>query len=217
VSVPDGLSPAGEANCSICWDLLRYSCARSPADESPLANGFAVSEAAGAEQELLQGVGEIGHRHLVVVASRRQQRSLGGEAGQVSAGHAGRRGRQRVQGRRRCRAASIRFAPPGSCAARWGPALGPRPAGRTVPGAMCDPTSEHWEWMRAGRSVRRGRRPPRLTAEPCWRGLVVVAVAEDGANYAIAGVLWRVAARLRIAVSTTSGWESIGTWLLSTA
>ena len=43
------------------------------------------------------------------------------------------------------------------------------------------------------------------------------AVAEDGANYAVAGVLWRVAARLRIAVSTTSGWESIGTWLLSTA
>ena len=43
------------------------------------------------------------------------------------------------------------------------------------------------------------------------------AVVEDGANYAIAGVLWRVAARLRIAVSTTSGWESIGTWLLSTA
>jgi len=43
------------------------------------------------------------------------------------------------------------------------------------------------------------------------------AVVDDGANYAIAGVLWRVAARLRIAVSTTSGWESIGTWLLSTA
>jgi hypothetical protein len=37
------------------------------------------------------------------------------------------------------------------------------------------------------------------------------------APHAIAGVLWRVAARLRIAVSTTSGWESIGTWLLSTA
>ena len=62
------------------------------------------------------------------------------------------------------------------------------------------------------------RTPPRRTEEPCWRGLVVVAPSQgDGANYAIAGVLWRVAARLRIAVSTTSGWESIGTWLLSTA
>ena len=51
-----------------------------------------------------------------------------------------------------------------------------------------------------------------------WGRLVVVAPAErGGANYAVAGALSRVAARLRMAVSTTSGWESIGTWLLSTA
>ena len=78
---------------------------------------------------------------------------------------------------------------------------------------------KHWEWMRAGTgSCQAGRRaaPPDsgTLLERTGRGCAVV---EDGANYAIAGVLWRVAARLRIAVSTTSGWESIGTWLLSTA
>ena len=51
-----------------------------------------------------------------------------------------------------------------------------------------------------------------------WRRLVLVAPAERAAaNYAVAKVPWRDVTRLRIAVSTTSGWESIGTWLLSIA
>ena len=82
---------------------------------------------------------------------------------------------------------------------------------------MCEPISKHWEWMRAAvcQAGQKAAPPDSGTLlEGTGRGCAVV---EGGANYAIAGVLWRVAARLRIAVSTTSGWESIGTWLLSTA
>lgn len=78
---------------------------------------------------------------------------------------------------------------------------------------------EQRAWCRSpvgGRSGGANTVPPDrgTLSERTGRGCAVV---EDGANYAIAGVLCRVAARLRIAVSTTSGWESIGTWLLSTA
>ena len=36
-------------------------------------------------------------------------------------------------------------------------------------------------------------------------------------RYAVASAPWREVTRLRIASSTTSGWESIGQWLLSTS
>ena len=52
--------------------------------------GIEQDSARRAEQDLLQRVGEVGHRDLLVVASRRQQRRLVGEVREIGTDHPGR-------------------------------------------------------------------------------------------------------------------------------
>ena len=64
---------------------------------APLVGRGEQQLARGSELDLLERVGEVAHRHLLVRAARREERRLVGEVREVGADHAGRRRGERVQ------------------------------------------------------------------------------------------------------------------------
>ena len=64
-------------------------------------------------------------------------------------------------------------------------------------------------------SVRRGERRPAWPRNAVGEDWSRLRRRTDGANYAVARLSWQELTRSRIAVSTASGCDIIGTWSLS--